>query len=548
VSAVATPAPARASGAAAPWGSWRWRGPAEAVAFEPEAIRRALLRLESPLYAIRRDGRLGVTTEGEPDPSGRVGEELAAIAPAAPPETLGDPGFRAFHGVRLAYAAGAMANGIASEELVIALGRRGVLASFGAAGLLPARIAEAIDRIRSALPSSPCAFNLIHSPAEEELERRTVELYLRRGVRTVEASAFLALTPHVVEYRVAGLAPDGAGGAAIGNRVIAKVSRREVARHFLAPPPADVVAGLAAAGRVTPEQAALAASVPMADDVTVEADSGGHTDNRPLVALLPSIVALRDELQAVHRFARPVRIGAAGGIGTPHAVLAAFAMGAAYVVTGSVNQACLQAGSSEHAKRLLAEAEMPDVAMAPAADMFEMGVRLQVLKRGTMFAARAQRLYELYRRHGGLEEIPDDERLRLERQVFRRGLDEVWEEAVRYFEERDPAQIAAAERDPRRRMALVFRWYLGLSSRWANAGEPGRELDYQIWCGPAMGAFNDWVRGSYLADPANRDVADVAEHLMTGAAFLGRVATLGAQGARLPADLRRYPVHGPVAA
>ena len=47
-------------------------------------------------------------------------------------------------------------------------------------------------------------------------------------------------------------------------------------------------------------------------------------------------------------------------------------------------------------------------------------------------------------------------------------------------------------------MALVFRWYLGQSSRWANAGEPTRKLDYQVWCGPAMGAFNEWAKGSFL--------------------------------------------------
>ncbi len=44
----------------------------------------------------------------------------------------------------------------------------------------------------------------------------------------------------------------------------------------------------------------------------------------------------------------------------------------------------------------------------------------------------------------------------------------------------------------------MFRWYLGLSSRWANAGEAGRQLDYQVWCGPAMGAFNEWAKGSFL--------------------------------------------------
>jgi len=89
-------------------------------------------------------------------------------------------------------------------------------------------------------------------------------------------------------------------------------------------------------------------------------------------------------------------------------------------------------------------------------------------------------------------------------------------------------------------MALVFRWYLGLSSRWANAGEPGRELDYQVWCGPSMGAFNDWVRGSYLESVENRRVVDVAVHLMTGAAYLQRLHDLRLQGTTLPAALQRY--------
>jgi trans-AT polyketide synthase, acyltransferase and oxidoreductase domains len=53
-------------------------------------------------------------------------------------------------------------------------------------------------------------------------------------------------------------------------------------------------------------------------------------------------------------------------------------------------------------------------------------------------------------------------------------------------------------------MALVFRWYLGQSSRWANAGEPTRKLDYQVWRGPSMGAFNEWVKGSCLEPPPNR--------------------------------------------
>jgi PfaD family protein len=471
---------------------------------------------------------------------GDDGDVLALAAPL-PADRLGDPGFRADHGVELAYMAGAMANGVGSEELVIALGRAGLLGSFGAAGLAPARIDAAIARIRAALPQGPYAFNLIHSPGEEELERATVELYLARGVRTVETSAFLRLTPHVVRYRVAGLeeAPDGAVVAR--NRVIAKLSRREIATHFLSPAPAGMLRGLVEAGLVTDHQARLAERVPLADDVTVEADSAGHTDNRPLVVLLPSIQALRDELQARHGYTRVPRVGAAGGIGTPAAVAAAFVMGAAYVVTGSVNQACLEAGTSPQVRALLAQADFADVAMAPSADMFELGVDVQVLKRGTLFPMRARRLYELYRRHASLDELPPVERERLEGQFFGRSLETVWEETAAYFAERDPEQIRRAADDPKRRMALVFRWYLGLASRWANTGEPGRELDYQIWCGPSMGAFNDWARGSVFETPDGRRATDVGRALMDGAAYLTRILQLETQGVRVAASLRTAP-------
>ena len=120
------------------------------------------------------------------------------------------------------------------------------------------------------------------------------------------------------------------------------------------PAPPRLLQPLLDQGRITEEQARLAGQVPMADDITAEADSAGHTDNRPMLALLPSILALRDEIQEKYGYEQPVRVGAAGGIGTPTAALAAFIMGAAYVVTGSINQGCVEFGASEHSKALLA--------------------------------------------------------------------------------------------------------------------------------------------------------------------------------------------------
>jgi len=82
-----------------------------------------------------------------------------------------------------------------------------------------------------------------------------------------------------------------------------------------------------------------------------------------------------------------------------------------------------------------------------------------------------------------------------------------------------------------------------LSSRWSVVGEAGREMDYQIWCGPAMGSFNEWVKGSYLEPVENRKVVDVVLQILNGAAYLKRIGILRAQGVHLPAELQTiYPM------
>ncbi|MEU3201705.1 MULTISPECIES: PfaD family polyunsaturated fatty acid/polyketide biosynthesis protein [unclassified Streptomyces] len=506
-----------------------------AVRTDTAGIHQALSRLEQPCYIVDTGQGIGATSAAL-GPSGRI---VTAVGPLAP-ESLGSSGFRARHGVRYAYMGGAMAGGIASEDLVIALARSGALASFGAAGLLPERIERALSRFASEIPGLTYAANLIHSPSEDALERDGVELFLKHQVRCVEASAFMDLTPHVVRYRAAGLHRAADGRVHTANRLIAKVSRTEVAERFMRPAPEAVLTDLVARGLITAEQRDLARQVPMADDITAEADSGGHTDRRPLTALFPALLRTRDTVQRELRYDRVIGVGAGGGIGTPRAAAAAFAMGADYVVVGSVHQSCLESGTSDAARRLLVGAGLADFEMAPAADMFELGVELQVLKKGTLFPMRAKKLYDLYKAYDGIEALPADERQRLEKQMFRRSLDEIWTEVEQYFGRRDLGQLQRAQASPRRRMALIFRWYLGMASRWAVTGEADRTADYQVWCGPAMGDFNEWVRGTYLAAQENRRAADVAHHLMRGAAFTARVNQLATSGVRLPAACTEY--------
>ena len=499
------------------------------VAFDRRSIARALRDVEVAAFVVRSGGRVGVTRDRRRGEEARRRGELLAELPPLPPSRFGAASFLRTYGVDCAYMAGAMAKGIASEALVIALGRAGFLGTFGAGSLSIERIEQAVVRIQQALPTEPHAFNLLHSPRKLATEDATVDVYLKHGVRTVEASSYVDLTPSIVRYRVAGLGRRPDGTIVANHRVLVKLSRLELARRFMLPPPGQLVQSLLEAGRISREQAELAAHVPMADDVTVEADSGGHTDSRPLVGILPATLALRDEIQREQRYPVGIRIGAAGGIGTPQAVLAAFTMGADYVVTGSINQSCIEAGTSDHVKRLLCSVEMTDVAMAPESDMFEHGVRVQVVKRRSLYPMRAQRLHDCYQAHESLEAIPAAVRRQLEQQVFQDLLDNIWQKTARYLAAHKPEQLERAA-DPKVKMALLFKWYLGQSSRWAVEAAPGRELDYQIWCGPAMGAFNAWARGTYLESPENRRVADIARVLMAEAAYLHRIQRIRLDG------------------
>ncbi len=509
---------------------------------EPSAFRELLAQVGTAVSVVDLDGRPAIVRGGD----ARLGASpskhelpLLGHAPALVPEQLGDAGFRETYGVANALIVGEMANGIASEALVEAAARAGSLGVFGAAGLSLPRVRDAIDRLSATLAEKPWAINLIHSPDDQKLEAALVELFLERNVPIVSASAYLDLTLPVVKWRVAGISR-AASGRIVANRLIAKVSRAEVARKFLEPPPQRFLAELVATKVITPEQAELAAHLPMADDVTAEADSGGHTDNRPLLLLLPALQALRDQLSKEHGYGVRPRIGAAGGIATPASVASAFSMGAAYVVTGSVNQCTVEAGTSDAVRALLAQAGPADVAMAPAADMFELGVKVQVLTRGTMFAVRAQRLYELYRAHESVASLPTDVRDELEKKYFKSTLDEAWQGCVRFFRERDPAQLERAAREPKHQLALLFRSYLGQASKWANEGVAGRTLDYQVWCGPAMGAFNAWVKGTFLELPSARDAVTITRNLLTGACALTRVAALRAQGVVVPAEVESF--------
>ncbi|OSM07322.1 putative PfaD family protein [Magnetofaba australis IT-1] len=460
---------------------------------------------------------------------------MAALPPLYP-EWLGDRIFTAKHGARFPYVVGEMARGLTTVRMVVEAVRAGCLAFYGSAGQSLAVVEQSILQIQSALDDHPHAWgcNLIHSPQEPQMEEQFVDLFLRYNVMRLSASAFMQLTPDVVRFAAKGMQRDASGAVRRARYLFPKISRPEVAKQFMSPPPEAMLRALQQAGQLTAEECDCAAQLPVAESITVEADSGGHTDNRTLTSLFPAVAALRDALAVEHGYAAPIHLGAAGGIGSPGAVAAAFALGAAYVMTGSINQSAVESGLSEAGRAMLAKADVADMAMAPASDMFEMGGQVQVLKRGALFPQRARQLYSLYQRYEGLDAIPAAERESLEKNLFRAPLEEIWGQTRDYFLTRNPQIAKSGEESPKVRMALVFRWYLSMSSRWAIEGIADRQADYQIWCGPVMGTFNRWVSGSVLEPLENRTVSQIAWNLLEGAAVISRAQQLRSMGVQVP--------------
>ncbi|OEV02635.1 2-nitropropane dioxygenase [Streptomyces oceani] len=450
---------------------------------------------------------------------------ITAAPPTArrlPPEYLGSAEFRGDHGVRYAYVAGSMYKGTASQAMVARMAKAGLLAYFGTGGVRTERVEEVIRNLNGALgPDRAYGMNLLSAPGAPHKEEEMVDLLLAHRVPRLEAASFIQMSPALVRYRVTGLTRAPHGGVTAPHKVLAKVSRPETAEAFLSPPPAGIVRDLLRAGRVTAEEAELSTHITMADDICAEADSGGHTDQRPMVTLLPDIARLRDRMAAetVPR-AASVRIGVAGGIGTPEAVAAAFMMNADFVLTGSINQCTVEAGTSDAVKDMLQQAGVQDTAIVPAGDMLEIGAKAQVLRKGLLFPTRANKLYELTLRHDSLEDLDERTARQIQTKYFHRSFEEVWEETSEYLRKSDPDQLVAAEHDPKLRMILTFKWYFVHSSRLAMNGSAEQRVDYQIACGPSLGALNSMLRGTSRESWRARHVDELAELLMDGAAEL----------------------------
>lgn len=423
-------------------------------------------------------------------------------------ESLGCKEYKKEYNVTYAYVTGGMYRGIASKEMVVKMGRAGMMGYLGTGGLGLDQIEESIKYIQNELKNGEAyGMNLLSFFIEDQV----VELYLKNHIKNIEAAAYIQVTPALVRYRLKGLYRDSDDNICSNHKIMAKLSRPEVAEEFLSPAPERLINKLLDEKKITGEEAELSKHIAMADDICVEADSGGHSDGGVAYALMPAMLRLRDDMMKKYNYTKRIRVGAAGGIGTPEAAAAAFILGADFILTGSINQCTVEAGTSDAVKNLLQDINVQDTAYAPAGDMFESGARVQVLKKGVFFPMRANKLYDLYRQYNSLEEIDDKTKKQIQEKYFKRSFDDIFEEVKNYYPALDIENAAKSEKS---KMSIIFRWYFDYSTDLALKGKVENIVDFQVMCGPALGAFNQWVKGTKLESWRNRHVDQIGLKIM----------------------------------
>ncbi|MDE1462573.1 PfaD family polyunsaturated fatty acid/polyketide biosynthesis protein [Spartinivicinus poritis] len=434
------------------------------------------------------------------------------------PEHFGSSLFQQRYGCQLSYFTGSMYRAIASEALVVAMGQAGLLSFFGSAGLSLDALEQSIQRIQAQLgETKPYGMCLIANLNDPQKELDQAETFIRYQIPVIEAAAFSTITPALVYCRVKGLTQTQEGRLILPRRIIGKCSRLEVARLFLSRPPMLIVNELVAKGMITEEEAHLSQKIPMVDDLAVEADSGGHTDQGVAFSLLPSVMALKASMTQEHHYPEPIMVGCGGGIGTPQAVAAAFALGADFIFTGSINQCTVESGAHPAVKAILSSISVHDTTTAPAGDMFEIGAMTQVVKKGTQFPQRASRLYQIFHQYSSIEAIPQSVQRDIEQHYFKRSFAEVWDKVCVYKARKNPEQLLEAQANPRIKMKLIFQWYFHYTNQVTLAGTTTEQDNFQIHSGPALGAFNQWVKGTELENWQNRPVVTISQLLMTKA-------------------------------
>jgi hypothetical protein len=150
-----------------------------------ENSRQILANAQYPMLFVHgMPGQMTVSTDAPEQ------EKMCFRLPNLTAQDFGDAEFKKTYGLKYAMYGGAMANGIASSDMVIALGKCGCMGSYGAGGMRLETVAQEIDKIKAALGDKPYMINML-SNRNGDMEMQLAQMLVEKNVPAVEASAYI---------------------------------------------------------------------------------------------------------------------------------------------------------------------------------------------------------------------------------------------------------------------------------------------------------------------------------------------------------------------
>ncbi|MCG8569829.1 MAG: hypothetical protein MJB14_06790 [Spirochaetes bacterium] len=302
------------------------------------------------------------------------------------------------------------------------------------------------------------------------------------------------------------------------HKILLKTSRMEVVKNFLHGPVERDIKKLLSKGDITQQEAQLLTQVPFVDDICLEMGFDGFSQGCSSLNLFSTFKQKVVKADNKNFSSKRIRLGIGGGIGTPETAAAAFLVGADFILTGTINQCSVEAGTSHEVKDILENVSIHDLCYVPKDLLFETGAKISVVKKGSLFPVRANHLYDLYKKNSSLDDLDRETREKLETSYFQQSIDQILNEIKNNSLIEKPGRTEKFAYLPKYEMSLVFKSYFQDAQKKAIAGNREYKSDYQIYCSPIMGAFNAWVKGTQLEKWKKRNVRLIAEKIMDDAA------------------------------
>lgn len=426
---------------------------------------------------------------------------------------LGNIHFMERYKTKYPYVAGPMHKGISGYDFIKRLADRDIIGFVGTGGLALHEVEALVVQLqKDSIRNYGVSVNF--DLADPNYEKELIELLIRENINLLHVSGYFNVTESLVLYKLKGIKKLDNGRIICPNRILLKTSRPEIAQAFMEPASDDMLKKLKEEGKITEEQALLAKKIPVADDVCVMSAAAHKTGMIPLKSLLPQIIHQRNAAYQKYGYEEEIFVGAAGAIGDSASALDAFLLGADFIMTGSINVCTAEAHVSKWVKEKLQKVEIQDTEIIPCSNVYEIGIKMQVLKKGMFFASRALKLYEIYNRITKIEDIESNLLVQIQEKYLGKALEEIYNQMK---DNLSSMQRRRAESDSKYKFGLIIQWYYDLSAECAIQCEDGNNMNCMIPLSSAMGRLNEELKNTVREKWEDRHPDELCKMIMSEA-------------------------------